>query len=109
MKERGATVAIIGSGGAEAALVHKYSQSPHVDRLIVIPGNDMMREVSLKPVETFQTVKATDVGRISRICHDEGVRIADIRQERAVEADMAQILSEFDITVIGPTRRAGIL
>src|SRR3990167_5577341 len=73
------------------------------------PTEEMIREVSLKPVETFQTVKATDVGRISRICHDEGVRIADIRQERAVEADMAQILSEFDITVIGPTRRAGIL
>ena len=109
MQERGATVAVIGSGGAEAALVHKYSKSPHVKRIIAIPGNDMMQELSEKPVETFQRVAATDTKNISKICRDNQVVLTDLRQEMAIKNGVGDALRRAGVAVVGPSRKAGLL
>ena len=43
-------VAVIDKGGRGAVLASKYLQSPDVDRIIAIPGNDMMAQGKEKPV-----------------------------------------------------------
>jgi phosphoribosylamine-glycine ligase len=47
------TVLIVGSGGREAALVDQYTKSPHVGKIIAIPGHDLMHlNAHGKEVET---------------------------------------------------------
>ena len=109
MKERstGNTVLIVGSGGAEAALVDKYAQSEYVGKIIVIPGNDLMKQFTEKPVQLYPQLKATDRKEIGEICEQEQVDLVDLRQERAVENGTADLLIEKGISVVGPTKKAG--
>ena len=58
MKERGNTVLVVDGGARGTVLVHKYSQSPHIDRIVAIPGNDWMLKVSKKPVQIFPKILA---------------------------------------------------
>ncbi len=109
MIERKATVAIIGGGGRESVLAQKYSQSPHVKRIIAIPGNDMMQEVSEKKVVTFPGVKTSDVETIRQICRDNRVHLADIAEDQAVAAGATNTLESAGIFVVGPTKEAGYL
>jgi len=107
MVEKGRTVAVIGGGGREAALIHKYSQSPHVNRIVAIPGNDMMQETSEKPVQLFPNVKATDYSQIINICKDEQVDLVDVAQEDAVEQDVVGMMKFVPTQAIGPRASAG--
>lgn len=109
MAEKLATVAVIGLGGAEAALVKKYSESPHVGKIIAIPGNDMMREVTHKPVELLKNVAITDDVEIGILCKDKDVDLVDIRNERALQAGLAGQLRLHRIPAVGPTSSASKL
>jgi phosphoribosylamine-glycine ligase len=37
------TVIVVDAGGRGSVLVDAYAKSPHVDRIIAIPGNDLMQ------------------------------------------------------------------
>ena len=75
MKERGNTVLVVDGGGRGTALVDKYSQSPHVDRIIAVPGNDWMSKVSEKTVKIFPDIKTTDVVKIATLSQELGVKV----------------------------------
>ncbi|HLL60910.1 MAG TPA: phosphoribosylamine--glycine ligase [Candidatus Nitrosocosmicus sp.] len=105
MPER--SVLIVGGGGREAALVDKYSQSPHVDSIYAVPGNDMMQDLTEKPVQTFSNLRTTDTAEIVQICQSNNVTLVDIAQDNAVEAGLGDKLLQEGIVYIGPTREAG--
>ncbi|NTU46096.1 phosphoribosylamine--glycine ligase [Candidatus Roizmanbacteria bacterium] len=106
MKE---TVAIIGGGGRESALVHAYAKSPHVNKIIAIPGNDFMQQTTDKIVQTFPTISTTDIPSIMQICDENHAGLVDIAQDAAVEAGVSNVLQRKGISVIGPTKQAGQL
>lgn len=106
MKERG-TVLVVDGGGRGTALVDKYAQSPHVDKIIAVPGNDLMQENTEKPVRIFPQLKTTSVPEILEICEKEGVGLVDVAQDNAVEAGLVDVLTKRGIPTIGPTRDAG--
>ena len=108
MKERG-TVLVVDGGGRGSALVHKYSQSPHVDKIIAVPGNDWMPKVSEKPVTIFPQIKTSDVVRIAQLSRELGVNLVDVGQENAVREGLVNMLKLFKIAAVGPTREAGRL
>ncbi len=107
MTSRTATVAIIDGGGRGSALVQKYSQSPHVKKIIAIPGNDLMQINSRVPVVIFQKLKTTSILEIVRICKKYKAGLVDVAQDNAVEAGLADRLIELGFNVMGPTRAAG--
>ncbi len=107
MKEQGNTVLVVDGGGRGAALVDKYAQSPHVERIIAVPGNDLMRINTDKPVEIFPQLKTTSVREIVDMCRDRKVSLADVAQDNAVEAGLVDALTRRGIPVVGPTRKAG--
>ncbi len=109
MKENGRTVVIIDGGGRGAALAHKYSLSPHVDRIIAIPGNDMMQEVSEVPVETVPQLKPSQTVEIASFLTQRAKKIAfvDIAQEDAVRWDLRGKLDRHGIKAVGPDDEAG--
>lgn len=109
MKEKGNTVLVVDGGGRGTVLVKKYSESPHVDKIVAVPGNDWMSKVSEKPVIIFPDIKTSDGVRIATLCQELGVDLVDIAQDNAVEAGLANMLRLFKIPTVGPTREAGKL
>lgn len=109
MKERGNTVLVVDGGGRGTALVHKYSQSPHVEKIIAVPGNDWMSRVSKKPVQIFPEIKTSDVAEIAELANKFEVNLVDIAQENAVKEGLAGMLKLFKIPAVGPTQSAGRL
>ncbi|MEX2012808.1 MAG: phosphoribosylamine--glycine ligase [Candidatus Levyibacteriota bacterium] len=107
MKENGKTVVVIGGGGREAALVHKYSQSPNVSRIIAIPGNDLMQINSKVLVKIFKNIQTTDTAQIIKICKEEKADLIDVTQDNAIEAGLVDALSKMGFNVVGPSKTAG--
>lgn len=101
------TIAIIGGGGREAALVDAYSRSKHVERILVFPGNDLMQMNSEKPVKIFPGIQTTDVIEIVRECKKEKVYLADVAQENGVAAGVVDELQKVGIIAVGPLKKAG--
>ena len=101
------TVLVVDSGGRGAVLVHKYSQSKHVGRILAVPGNELMQINSKKPVEIFPKLKTTDVSKIINICKTEKVDLVDVAQDNAIEAGLVDSLLEEKIKAVGPTKAAG--
>jgi phosphoribosylamine---glycine ligase len=106
MKRRN-VVLVVDGGGRGAALVHKYSLSPDVSKIIAIPGNDLMQVNSSILVKTYQHLKTTSIKEILEICKKEKVDLADVAQDNAVEAGLVDQLIKAGIKAVGPTKDAG--
>lgn len=102
-----ATVAVIGSGGREHALVKAYAKSPHVGKILVFPGNDYMEVDSRIPIISYQTLTTKSVPEIVAECIRNNVTLVDVAQDDAVEAGLANATREAGITTVGPSREAG--
>lgn len=107
MKSKNNTVLIIDSGGRGAALVAKYLQSKYVGRVIAIPGNDLMRINTSKPVLIYPYLKTTSIPEILEVCLKERVSLVDVVQDNAVEAGLVDVLIKNNIQAVGPTKLAG--
>ena len=101
------TIIVIDGGGRGAALVHAYSKSPHVDRIIAIPGNDLMQINTDKEVVTYQNLKTTSVKEIVEIAIKENVSLVDVAQDNAVAIGLVDRLTQEGILTVGPTKEAG--
>jgi len=102
-----ATILVIDGGGRGAVLVDKYLQSPHVGRVLAIPGNDLMGQGNQKPVKTFPKIKTTDIENIINICHRQKVDLVDVAQDDAVAVGLTDALLKENFRVFGPTKSAG--
>jgi phosphoribosylamine---glycine ligase len=100
-------VLVVDGGGRGSALVDKYAQSPHVKKIIAVPGNDLMKINTNKSVETYQKIKTTNTVEILKLCKDKKVNLVDVAQDNAIEAGLANLLSENNIPIVGPTKEAG--
>ena len=104
---KSATVLVVDAGGRGAALIHKYSQSKHVGKLLAVPGNDLMGLNTTKNLKIFPDLKTTDVKEIVNISKRENVTLVDVAQDNAVEAGLTDHLIKTGIMTLGPTRMAG--
>src|SRR3989304_4493494 len=102
-----ATVLVVDAGGRAAALVYKYSQSKHVQKLLVVPGNDLIRIHTKKPVKIFPHLKTTDTAEIVEIAKKAKVDLVDVAQDDAVACGLSDSLTRAGIKVFGPTKSAG--
>jgi phosphoribosylamine-glycine ligase len=106
------TVVVIGSGGAESALVEAYGKSPHVDRIIAIPGNDMMQElVPDKEVDILDEIQQRDSASIVKALNPikRHIALVDIRNESAIASGLTDQLRRNKIMSASPSRDAGRL
>src|SRR3990167_2718031 len=101
------TVLVVDGGGRAAALAHKYLQSKHVQKLLVVPGNDLIRIISKKPVKIFPHLRTTDTAEIVEIAKAEKVDLVDVAQDDAVACGLSDSLIDAGIKVFGPTKLAG--
>src|SRR3989304_7201561 len=101
-----ATILVIDGGGRGAVLVDKYCQSRHVTQVLAVPGNDLMKKLSQKPVNIFPKIKTTDILSIIKICQSEKVDLVDVVQDDAVAKGVVDALQNEGIRVFGPTKAA---
>ena len=104
---KGATVLVVDGGGRASALAYKYSLSKHVQKLLVIPGNDLIGIITAKPVKIFPNLKTTSIVEIADIIKKEDVDLVDVAQDDAVACGLSDFLTKSGIKVFGPTKASG--
>ncbi|MBI2596309.1 phosphoribosylamine--glycine ligase [Candidatus Daviesbacteria bacterium] len=103
-------VVIVDGGGRGSVQAEKYAQSPLVNKLIAIPGNDwILYKTTNKEVEIFPALKTTDVTAITKICGQMKPSLVVVSQDNAIAAGLVDSLAEAEIPVLGPTQQAGKL
>ena len=98
------TVLLVGSGGREHALAWKIAASPLVSRLVAAPGNPGVSGLC----ET-RKVGVTDVPGMVALAREIAADLVIIGPESAVDAGLADALSQANIPCFGPSRLAGQL
>lgn len=101
------TVLVIDGGGRGSVLVDKYAQSKYVQKVLAVPGNDLMKINTDKTVKIYPKLKTTSVGEILEICKTENVSLVDVAQDNAVEVGLVDVLVKKGIPTVGPTKKAG--
>ncbi len=104
---RSKTVLVVDGGGRGSVLVDKYLQSSYVNRVLAVPGNDMMTLATKNRVKIFPDTKTTDVEKIEIICQKEKVDLIDVAHDDAVAAGLVDSLVGKGFKVLGPTKAAG--
>lgn len=104
---KGNTVLVVDSGGRGSALVDKYAQSKYVKRVVAVPGNDLMKINTDKPVQIYPQLRTTSISEILEICKREKVGLVDVVQDNAIEAGLVDALTKAGIPTVGPSRDAG--
>ncbi|HEY2710617.1 MAG TPA: phosphoribosylamine--glycine ligase [Caulobacteraceae bacterium] len=97
-------ILVVGSGGREHALAWKIARSPLTTRVVCAPGNPGMAALG-----ECRAVSATDVEGQVALAREIGAGLVVIGPDAAVEAGLADAMSEAGILCFGPTAAAGRL
>lgn len=108
----GVRLIVVGGGGREHALAWKLAQSPHVEKVYVLPGNPGMTW----PWDSSQAaqkiacvpVAADDIPGIISFAKNEGVGLIVPGPELPLVRGIADAGREADIPVFGPDERAAM-
>ncbi len=103
-KKNNKKVLIIGGGGREHALAWKLSQSPHVDKIFVAPGNGGTAQVAENVDIGF-----TDVGTLLGFAKKNSIDLTIIGQEAASDAGVVDAFQAEGLIVFGPTKAATLI
>ncbi len=99
-------VAIIGSGGREHALAWKFSCSPSVEKVFVLPGNPGMSktcEVELVPCDPLNNQQ------VIKLCQQYQIDLVIIGAEAPLANGLADQLERAGFNVFGPSQAAARL
>lgn len=99
------TIIVVDRGGRGSALVYKYQKNKNVGKIIAIPGNDFIK--FHQKVETYPTVKTSDVKEILKIAKEKKADLVDVAEDCAVEGGLTDLLIKNGIKAFGPTKAAG--
>lgn len=93
-------VLVVGGGGREHALAWALSRSPHVERLLVAPGNP--GTAACARTENV-AVAASDVAGLVALCGREAVDLAVIGPEDPLAAGVVDALASAGVAAFGPS------
>ena len=94
-------VLVVGGGGREHALAWALSRSPHVERLIVAPGNP--GAAACDRTENAP-VAAGDVAGLVELCRRESVGLVAVGPETPLAEGLVDALEAAGIAAFGPRR-----
>ena len=95
-------VLIVGAGGREHALASKINQSPIVDKVYAIPGNDAMVNIA----EVHGEIAESDHQAILHFAHHNAIDWVIIGPEQPLIDGLADLLRNANIKVFGPGQDA---
>ena len=95
-------VLVIGAGGREHALVSKLHQSPLIEKLYAIPGNDEMTHLA----EVHTEIAETDHEAILQFVQQHHIEWVIIGPEQPLIDGLSNKLRENHVKVFGPNKEA---
>ena len=95
-------VLVIGAGGREHALVSKLHQSPLIEKLYAIPGNDAMTHLA----EIHTEIAETDHEAILQFVQQHHIEWVIIGPEQPLIDGLSNKLRDNDVKVFGPNKEA---
>lgn len=95
-------VAVVGSGGREAALCRKISESPKVDKVYAFPGNAGISKYA-------ECVGIEDISGIAQFSSENNIDLIFIGPETPLAKGIVDTLLAKGIKVIGPDMKAATL
>lgn len=95
-------VLVIGAGGREHALVSKLHQSPLIEKLYAIPGNDAMTHLA----EVHTEIAETDHEAILQFVQQHHIEWVIIGPEQPLIDGLSNKLRDNDVKVFGPNKEA---
>ena len=99
-------ILVIGSGGREHALAWKLAQSPHVDEVVVAPGN---AGTAREPRMRNANVSATDLDGLLKLARDERADFTVVGPEAPLVAGVVDAFRVAGLRIFGPTAAAAQL
>lgn len=97
----GKSVLVIGGGGREHALAWKLSQSKHVDKIYVAPGN-----AGTGLVAENVPISWLDVDGLLKFAQDKKIDLTVIGQEAASDAGVVDAFQKAGLTIFGSDKAA---
>ena len=97
-------VLVIGNGAREHAIAWKLRQSPHVDELLIAPGN-----AGTARLGTNLPVQATDAAGLAEAAKRHGVDLTVVGPEAPLEAGVVDLFQSNGLPIAGPTQAAARL
>ncbi|TKW69776.1 MAG: ATP-grasp domain-containing protein, partial [Staphylococcus hominis] len=95
-------VLVIGAGGREHALVSKLHQSPLIEKLYAIPGNDAMTHLA----EVHTEIAETDHEAILQFVQQHHIEWVIIGPEQPLIDGLSDLLRQHGFKVFGPNQDA---
>ncbi|MGV3041565.1 phosphoribosylamine--glycine ligase [Staphylococcus rostri] len=95
-------VLVIGGGGREHVLAKKLNDSPLVERVFAIPGNDAMTHVA----EVHGEIAESDHTEIVAFAKEHAIQWTVIGPEQPLTEGLADRLREAGVKVFGPNKAA---
>ncbi|WP_427707655.1 phosphoribosylamine--glycine ligase [Staphylococcus parequorum] len=95
-------VLVIGAGGREHVIAHKLKQSPLVNEIFAIPGNDAMSNVA----QVHSEIAETEHEQIVAFAQQHDITWAIIGPEQPLTDGLADKLEAGQTKVFGPNRAA---
>ena len=102
-------VLVIGSGGREHCLAWKLSQSHHVRKVYLAPGNGASAKGntnSLEKIQNVATINIADHSTVKSFCSEANVDLVVIGPEAPLAEGIVDFLSKHNIPCFGPTKDA---
>uniref|UniRef100_A0A8C9SY51 Phosphoribosylglycinamide formyltransferase n=1 Tax=Scleropages formosus TaxID=113540 RepID=A0A8C9SY51_SCLFO len=99
-------VLVIGGGGREHALAWKLAQSPHVQQVLVAPGN--AGTANCGKISNSE-VSVTNHSILAQYCKDHNVALVVVGPEVPLAAGIVDDLTAAGVLCFGPTARAAQL
>ena len=96
---------MVGSGAREHALAWSFSRSPHLERLLMLPGNPGMERLG----DTVDGIRPTDAGAVAHMAAAQRIDLAVIGPEDPLAAGVADTLLRAGVPTFGPSRAAARL
>ncbi len=100
------TLLVIGSGGREHALVWKLAQSPHVEKILVAPGNP--GTAGIAKAENVD-IKVTDFSKLAHLAYKEDVYLTIVGPDDPLGEGIVDVFQEKGLRIWGPSEAAAQL
>lgn len=101
-------ILLIGSGGREHAFAYKFKQSPHCDKLFILPGNAGTAQLGMNV-----PINSLDFAMVGKFCIDNDIRLIVVGPEEPLVKGMRDYFEADNhlkqIPFVGPGERGAML
>ncbi|MCR5521786.1 MAG: phosphoribosylamine--glycine ligase [Lachnospiraceae bacterium] len=104
MSDKQYTVAVIGSGGREHAVVKAIKKSPLVKEIYVLPGNG-----GIAADANVVNISATDKEAVCEFCKGHGIDYCIVTPDDPLVIGTVDVLNAAGIPCFGPDKKAAII